>query len=235
MAGKNDFADLKNYATKELKFKQGVHINAAHTNKIFGQTILSAPVYEQSKEGICVALTLEWLKSQLTEGGFNPFNPAPIPASENIMHQLTVWHAAQFHIAYQQERKTRNRRDSLTKIAAEYGLKIADEEEVPLEGDHAELVLTRADMTCGEGQGVYVSVGIEKDGSRYRHAVGLTKKNDGTRFFDSNVGAYLITDKVHFYERWIALLKDKLQWTVGNCYGFRVSNVVGVTPPDKRG
>lgn len=231
MAGKKDFADLKKFGTKELKFKQGVHIEAAHRNKIFGQTILSAPVYERAKEGICVTLTLEWLKSQLTEGGFNAFNPAPVPAADNMMHQITVWHAAQFHMAYQDERKTKGRRDSLTKIATEYGLKIAEGEQ--LEG-LAELVLTEADMQLGTGQGVYFSVGIEANGSKYRHAVGITKKDDGTRFFDSNVGAYLITDKLNFYERWIALLKDKLNWTVGNCYGFQVSNVVGVTPPTVR-
>ncbi|MDE2240310.1 MAG: hypothetical protein KGJ73_10360 [Rhodospirillales bacterium] len=233
MAGRKDFADLKKFGTKELKFKQGVHIDAAHKNQTFGQTILSAPVYEQAKEGICVALTLEWLKSQLTEGTYGLFNATPMSAVENFQHQLTVAHAAQFHIAYQEERKTKNRRDSLTLIAAEYGLKIANDEENELTGP-TEPVLTEADMTCEAGQGVYFSVGIQKGAAKYRHAIGLTKKKDGIRFFDSNVGAYLVTDHLNFYERWMALLRDKLGWTVGNCHGFRVSNVIGVTPPTVR-
>jgi hypothetical protein len=58
MAGKYNFRSLKDLGTKELKFKQGVHMDAAHQGEL-----LSAPVYSKVNEGVCAALTMysRWL------------------------------------------------------------------------------------------------------------------------------------------------------------------------------
>src|SRR5215469_5589679 len=101
MAGKNDFRGLKQFGTKELKFKQGVHMDAAYKG-----SVLAAPIYSAARKGVCAALIMEWLKSKLSEGRFpGPFSSAPMPARQNLMHQAAVWHAAQFQIAFHQEKQ----------------------------------------------------------------------------------------------------------------------------------
>lgn len=90
MAGKNDFRSLKQFGTKELKFKQDVHMDAAYKGHV-----LSAPIYNEVKGGVCAALTLEWLKAKLSEGKYHgAFNPTPnVPAPKNLIHQGAIWHA----------------------------------------------------------------------------------------------------------------------------------------------
>lgn len=74
MAGKNNFAELKKYATKVYKFQQGTSIRALDPStprqQTHGASInaiqMSAEEFNEIKGGICAALAANWLKEKLT-------------------------------------------------------------------------------------------------------------------------------------------------------------------------
>jgi hypothetical protein len=230
MAGKNDFRSLKQFGTKELKFKQGVHIEAAYKGNV-----LSAPVYTSAKRGVCAALTMEWLKAKLSEGKYaGPFNPAPdVPAAKNMMHQAAVWHAAQFQTALKENPDKQQMEYRLAKLAGEYGLDLRGDKNLP--DDHFIGVFSKAEDTTARDEGVFCNCNItdERDGRKSAHAIGIVKLDDGIRFFDANVGAYKFENSykfTKFYELWGQLYRDKLKYHITRCWGYRVRNIPGVTP-----
>ena len=69
MAGKNNFAALKQYATKEYKFKQGNSIGELDPSKAaIGDSItavtLSSDEFDGIKNGVRAALAANWLKEK---------------------------------------------------------------------------------------------------------------------------------------------------------------------------
>ena len=222
MAGKNDFRELKQFGEKELKFKQGVHMEGAYRGRL-----LSAPVYSKVNEGVCASLTMEWLKAKLSEGKFvGTFNPTPgIPAAKNIMHQAVIWHAAQFQVAY--ESATGTHLQALKTLAGEYGLEVRALKNQPW--DHFIVAFSKAADKMAEGRGAYCSCSMtdERSGSECRHAVGIAKLPDGIRFFDANVGAYKLANHykfTQFYEVWGQLYRSKLKYHLKEARAFPVSN-----------
>jgi hypothetical protein len=231
MAGKNDFRGLKQFGTKELKFKQGVHMDAAYKGNV-----LSAPVYTLAKRGLCAALTMEWLKAKLSEGKYaGPFNPAPdVPAAKNVVHQAAVWHAEQFQTAFRANPDKQKMEDRLKKLAAEYGLELRGDKN--LSNDHFIGVFSKAEDTMARDEGVFCSCNTthERDGKKSAHAIGIVKFNDGIRFFDANVGGYKFENSykfTQFYELWGQLYRDKLRSHINECWGYRVRDIPEVTPP----
>ncbi|HTI84722.1 MAG TPA: hypothetical protein VL614_30075 [Acetobacteraceae bacterium] len=223
MAGKNDFRELKLFGEKELKFKQGVHMEGAYKGRL-----LSAPVYSKVNEGACAALTMEWLKAKLSEGKYpGAFNPAPgVPAAQNLMHQVQVWHAAQFQVAYENSGSS-SHLQALKTLAAEYGLEVCELKNQPW--DHFIVAFSKAADRMAEGKGAYCSCTLtdERSGSECHHAVGIAKLADGIRFFDANIGAYKFANHykfTQFYEAWGQLYRSKLKYHMKQARAFPVSN-----------
>ncbi len=70
MAGNNNFAALKQHATKEYKFKQGRSIaeldpQKAATSDAINAVKLSSSEFDGIKKGMCAALAAHWLKEKL--------------------------------------------------------------------------------------------------------------------------------------------------------------------------
>lgn len=70
MAGHNNFATLRQYATKEYKFKQGTSLalldpaKSANSNAI-NKVTLTGEEFELVKGGICATLAADWLREKL--------------------------------------------------------------------------------------------------------------------------------------------------------------------------
>lgn len=233
MAGKNDFRELKQFATKELKFKQDVHMEAAHKGRL-----LSAPVYSKVNAGVCAALTMEWLKAKLSEGRIvAAFNPVPgLAAAKNLPHQAAVWHSAQFQVAFLEDPGKQIAK--LKRLAAEYGLTLRALKSQP-GGDFTGAFWTAAEkMAVGEGAYCSCNVKDQRTSDVAGHGVGIAKLNDGIRFFDANVGAYKFADSYkmsQFYDRWGQLYHAKLGFIIEGARAYPVRNDPAVVPPVIRG
>jgi hypothetical protein len=89
-------------------------------------------------------------------------------------------------------------------------------------------------MADGEGMFCSYNLTIEETGKQSAHAIGIVKPEDGIRFFDPNVGAYKFDSPykfTQFYELWGQLYRNKLDRHITRCWGYRVRDVPGVTPP----
>ena len=121
MAGKHNFAALKQHATKEYKFKQGASIGELDPSKAaIGNSItavkFSADEFNEIKNGICAALAANWLKEKLSSAK-NPAFSGPsaggdVHAGRNLD---TVRSSVPKFIAYKQAPSTSN-------ILGQYGL-----------------------------------------------------------------------------------------------------------------
>jgi Yersinia/Haemophilus virulence surface antigen len=231
MAGKNDFRELKQYGTKELKFKQDVHIEAAYKGQV-----LSAPIYNSAKRGVCAALTMDWLKAKVSEGQYPAlFNQRPnLSAAKNFLHQIVVSRAAPFQKVYDENtdgQKEYRRAD----LAEQFGLTLREFRDVPR--DYLNGYFSRvADITLRSDQGLYCSCAItDHNNKEHRHAIGVVMPEDGIRFFDANVGAYKFDNPqkfIQFIDRWSWLYLDKLKYKIGYCEGSLVQDMPGVKPQD---
>lgn len=230
MAGHNNFRTLKQYATKEYKFKQGVSLalldpaKSASSNAINTVT-LTDEEFDLVKGGICATLAADWLREKLnsekTLFGGNSNSPG-IHAGRNLD---TVVRNVPLYMQY--------RKNVLEKAAAlqQHGL----DETGKTIGDPMVTDVTRVKGTSRldpawvtrrthrftesiinactpqflkKGRGVYMSFKVvskvpEKRGGGHATAAYRSRGNT-LYFFDPNCGVYNINDPNGFFTAFTA-------------------------------
>jgi hypothetical protein len=131
------------------------------------------------------------------------------------MHQIQVWHAAQFQATYLDNDGTHLQ--GLKKLADNYGLVLRALKRQPWDHFIGAFSNTAENMAVSEGAYCSCNIRDERDGSKGGHGVGIAKLTDGLRFYDANVGAYKFDSLyrfAQFYERWGQLYQMKLKFHV---------------------
>jgi hypothetical protein len=233
MSGKNNFAALKQYATKEYKFKQGRSIgelDPSGTSVATGK--LTADQFGQIKGGICAALAASWLKEKLTSAkhpAFSGHSAGPdVHAGRNLD---TVRSAVPKFLAYKKA-------PFASEILAAYDLEPSpgtaafnpiQNEKVPTtekwRDDRTGKVVEKKTIrtvpkvaeslanACTaellkQGRGVYISlrvVGKTPDKPGGGHAVAAYRsRGNKLHFFDPNCGVYDVTDPGNFFAAFVA-------------------------------
>jgi hypothetical protein len=224
MSGQNNFQSLKQYATKEYKFKQGRSLAlldpaTAAKGGAINAVALSSTDYQQLKDGICAVLAADWLREKLTSGDSYvgaDFGGPGVHAGENL---TTVVNNVPKMIAYKKLKLTSN-------ALGQHGLSstyVGDPRVVSTtlkerKGQNyldriINFAQTLAKACTAEylkkGRGVWISFELLKangvgDGG---HAVAAYRSRGNTLyFFDCNCGVYNVTDPDRFFDEYVAII-----------------------------
>jgi len=225
MAGKNNFAALKQHATKENKFKQGASIGQLDPDEV------GVGNFDTIKKGICAALAANWLQEKLSSPKnlvfSGQFAGAGVHAGRNLD---TVRSAVPKFLAYKEA-------PFASEVLAQYGLEpslkgagspVLNDKVPTKERSYSERTGTWTERrtiqfvtkvaeslanacTAGflkQGRGVYISfsvVGKTPDKQGGGHAVAAYRSRGNTlHFFDPNCGVYDVKDPDKFFAAFVA-------------------------------
>jgi hypothetical protein len=226
MAGKHNFAALRQHATKEYKFKQGSSLEQLDPGEV------GIGNFDKIKSGICAALAANWLKEKLSSAKHPAFSGPSAGADVHAGRNLdTVRSAVPKFLAYKEN-------PFPSEVLAQYGLAPSPQaaalnpllnEQVPTttrsysDRTHTwtERRTTMAVPKVAEslanacsagflkqGRGVYIGfsvVGKTADKRGGGHAVAAYRSRGNTLyFFDPNCGVYDVTDPDKFFAAYVA-------------------------------
>jgi hypothetical protein len=226
MAGKNNFAALKQHATKEYKFKQGSSIGQLDPGEV------GTGNFDKIKSGICAALAANWLQEKLSSPKNLAFSGPSAGTGVHAGRNLdTVRSAVPKFLAYKEA-------PFASEVLAQYGLEPSLKTAAlnPLRNDQVsanersysertgtwtERRITRSVPKVAEslanactaaflkqGRGVYIAfsvVGKTPDKRGGGHAVAAYRSRGSTLyFFDPNCGVYDVTDPDKFFAAFVA-------------------------------
>jgi hypothetical protein len=240
----HDFAKLKDYADKMVKFKQDVLMDQARNRGFMNQN------FDIVSDGACAAYTMTWIKDKLL-GGDPVFFPGPYNGPNNnapmgdLKFRKSVVTAARGlwgQLKYKKAgAKWQHFGMALDELASDLGLEFATDNLDELDEAFGP-VMDVINHFSGKGKGpgawksglkpteaAYIALSLENNKG---HAVGLFRPyTDTFHFFDPNVGEYRIpkagtspTDQFKgFFLEYQTVLKEKLGWNLSEqCLGMRV-------------
>jgi hypothetical protein len=225
------FRDLQQYARKDVKYKQGVTIDAAYKNGLIDQQH-----FEIGKGGMCAAFSMAWLKEKLLDmpselyhrghaGGAG--TTAKVPPAEDSKNQQTAAKIAGPYKKYKSNYTASGDITTVQGLAQDFGLRVNSNRLRRFE-DFYELIRHYEENLKPE-DGIYIEYDIWQSVSG--HCVALYRDANGCFwFFDPNVGGYQIhasaagLDKYgKFFETYRnKLMEERFQWYIMACSGFLV-------------
>ncbi|MFO0888755.1 MAG: YopT-type cysteine protease domain-containing protein [Isosphaeraceae bacterium] len=211
MAKSKHFQKLKDHATKDWKFKQGISIQACYKS-----WILSPETYSKIERGVCAALTLEWLQGKLNWTGLGSFDLLK-SSSIDERNEMLVESVAKRQIKANKYASAEKGRKLCEALGKQLNLKVLDNEEYQKDKkfkDH--FVYAHGDKDL-HSKGLMIIYHLSEVAA---HAVGACRLDSGFHFFDANLGAYVVKDPEKFAEEYVQRYADSPQgkWVIDTAY-----------------
>jgi hypothetical protein len=203
------FADLKTYAAKEFKFKQGVFISQVYNSHIIGDAL-----YGRVKRGVCAALSCDWLAHQMIFENqlVNPTKYSDL--SSNVWGPRVTAEAAQLQANYLDDPAARFAKlDTLArnfKICVVPTLSAHNAEKTAL----GEFLAGFDDLKPNEG--LFIGEDFADASDEFCHAAALVRRKQTFLFFDPNIGVYKVPGGTakSFFETYFSLYDASEGWKI---------------------
>jgi hypothetical protein len=209
----NLFEELRECATKLVKFKQKVAIEAAHK-----QGAIDNAHFQVVEEGACASFVMAWLLQKFS--GIGVFSRGKgVSTGASPANIAIVQDAIPGYVAYTQAVLPDQKRKDL---AWNYGLFLDARQKVRFDS-FADLT-EWATYCLDKNKAIYVSAVLKDQGGN--HALGIYHDSQGGHhFFDPNIGEYLIHEDMDgiFYQTYTNLLKLRRGDEYAACWSYPVS------------
>jgi hypothetical protein len=204
------FADLRNYAEKLIKFKQGVSLKSAQN-----EGLVDPAHHEFVAKGACTVFVLDWIAEKKIPFRSSLFHRGKgVKSATDDYSTMAAAFAIDEFAKFAGNAKLVGSTGARTFLAYQKGLRFIDEKEIF--DNHFDVVYSRIVSSIKPDQAYYISAITNDGASTDSHALGMYKdKENGLHFFDPNVGEYLIKDAAGFFRVYSVKVIEAFKFVYG--------------------